>query len=394
MKPVTICMQKKWFLLFLLMPFMALSVSAQSGRHAIKGKVIDKDTQLPLQGASVFAQNTTLGTVTNEEGKFRLSLPEGGYSLTVTFSGYETESIRINAGAASEQDLVFELTPQEKALEEVSIVISNEVKDGWVKYGEYFRDNFIGESALAKQCEITNPEVLKFYFYKKKNRLKVIATEPLIINNNGLGYVIKFAIDSFITDYNSNTSQFIGYPLFEEMEGTDQQRKVWDDNRIEVYAGSMLHFMRSLYDQALTENDFQIQYIGTGRKAITYADSALYDGLGYSFHDENHTVSFLPDHEEIAILFKQKPDENFLKKGKGLRKDYQVSNLKIIDRNDSITIEENGFFFDQENIFTNGYLAFRKIGDMLPYDYDPDQVVEEKTIVPIQMEENKVNQSQ
>ena len=28
--------------------------------------------------------------------------------------------------------------------------------------------------------------------------------------------------------------------------------------------------------------------------------------------------------------------------------------------------------YDQEDIITNGYLGFKKIGDMLPYDYKPD----------------------
>jgi hypothetical protein len=36
---------------------------------------------------------------------------------------------------------------------------------------------------------------------------------------------------------------------------------------------------------------------------------------------------------------------------------------------DPITIEQNGYYYDQEDITTNGYLGFKKVGDMLPYDY-------------------------
>ncbi|MEO6818915.1 MAG: carboxypeptidase-like regulatory domain-containing protein, partial [Ginsengibacter sp.] len=73
-----------------------ISVSAQNGRYEVKGKVVDKSTGLPLQGASVFAQNTTLGVTSDEQGNFSIRLPDGGYSLTVTFSGYETEVERVN----------------------------------------------------------------------------------------------------------------------------------------------------------------------------------------------------------------------------------------------------------------------------------------------------------
>ena len=74
-----------------------------------------------------------------------------------------------SANTSSQNDsLVFELSPKEKSLEEVSVAISNEVKDGWQKYGEFFTQNFIGQTKFAKQCVIKNPEVLHFYFNKKE----------------------------------------------------------------------------------------------------------------------------------------------------------------------------------------------------------------------------------
>ncbi len=131
-----------------------------------------------MQGASIFAQNTTLGEASDAAGNFSIRLPDGGYSLVVTYTGYETESMRINHATSDDSNLVFELSPKEKALEEVSVAISNEVKDGWQKYGVFFTDNFIGQTSFAKQCVIKNPEILHFYFSKKRNRLKVLAKEP------------------------------------------------------------------------------------------------------------------------------------------------------------------------------------------------------------------------
>ena len=53
-------------------------MQAQASWHIIKGKVIDKNTKVRLQGASVFAQNTTIGSATDATGYFGIRLPEGG----------------------------------------------------------------------------------------------------------------------------------------------------------------------------------------------------------------------------------------------------------------------------------------------------------------------------
>src|SRR5438094_7364484 len=106
---------------------LTTAVFAQEAHYTISGKVIDKNSKAPLAGASVFAQNTTFGVATNANGNFSLKIPNGGYVLVVTFTGYETESMRISNSNANE-DLVVELKPREKSMEEVSVVSSNEVK--------------------------------------------------------------------------------------------------------------------------------------------------------------------------------------------------------------------------------------------------------------------------
>lgn len=373
------------------------SVSAQDTRYEIKGKVLDKTTGLPLQGASVFAQNTTIGTTTNEQGSFSIRLPEGGYSLAVTFSGYETEVLRVSNNMAANSNIVFSLEPQIKSLEEINIVITNEVEDGWEKYGPFFKENFLGQSDFASQCEIVNPESLHFYYYKKKNRLKVTATEPLLINNPALGYTLKFAIDSFTNDYNSQTSLFIGYPLFEEMEGDDQQRSVWQTNRSLAYEGSMLHFMRSLYDSTLPENDFYIRFVFDKDKKKdvnrleNIPDSLVFRMLNYTKNRKNRTATFLVPLADMAIVYKKSPDAVYLTKHPADKLKFQISTLKFIDPKEAVTVEQNGFYYDQENLLTNGYLAFKKVGDLLPYDYNPNEELKGNVTQPKEVKEEKPN---
>src|SRR5215203_6396991 len=114
-----------------------------SQTFVVKGRVTDKAGGTPLTGASVFCQNTTLGTVTNSEGQFTLYLANGGYDLVISFNGYETVSMRINASTENLQSLDIALKQKEKSLEEVSVTVTNEVKDGWVKYGDFFKEQFI-----------------------------------------------------------------------------------------------------------------------------------------------------------------------------------------------------------------------------------------------------------
>lgn len=362
---------KQIIFLFAVLLFSTETFS-QNTHYTISGKVIDKNTKAPLGGASVFAQNTTFGVATDADGNFRLKLPNGGYELIVTFTGYETESMRISNATADDKNIVIEVTPKEKSLGEVSVVVSNEVKDGWEKYGQFFTENFIGKSEYALQTTIKNPEVLKFYYSKKKNRLKVMASEPLLVENNALGYNLKFTIDSFTYEYGNNLAQFVGYPLFEEMQGTPEKQAVWQQNRLKTYNGSMLHFMRSLYNKNLSENGFEVQFLvknNGNEMPIPVKDPYL--ALNYEKDDSSNIIEFSPNQPTMIVLYtKAQPEPLYFNFDPKAKKDFQVSTVSITP-GESIAIEENGYFFEQTDITANGYWGFEKIANMLPYDYKP-----------------------
>ncbi len=340
----------------------------------VTGKVIDAETKAPLQAASVFAQNTTVGTVTDASGNFTIKLYSGGYDLAVSYTGYQTYSRRISSTEDADKNLVIELKQKEKSLEEVAVKSSNEVKDGWQKYGDFFTEHFIGKTANSKQCIIKNPEALKFYFSKKRNRLKVLAAEPVLIQNQALGYNIKYTLDSFVYDYSTSTNLFTGYPLFEEMATTDlNQLKTWHSARMKAYNGSILHFMRSLYNQQLKEQGFEIQFL----VKVNGADSAIkltnfYGAINYSKDDTTQVVEFSPNQQDMAVLYKnEKPDTDYLAANDDAPKDFELSIVNITP-SQNIAIEQNGFYYDQNDIIATGYWAWEKAGDMLPYDYRPD----------------------
>ena len=153
----------------LLLTLLCVSLtSSVFSQGTISGKVIDRETKLPLEGASIFAQNTTRGTVSDKEGNFSLSLVEGGYEVIISFTGYESRTI--NYEAKGDRNFTLEMDKADNSMSEVVIRSSNEVTDGWEKYGNFFIEHFIGTTPSAAETKLENPEVLKFFYYKKNGQ--------------------------------------------------------------------------------------------------------------------------------------------------------------------------------------------------------------------------------
>lgn len=373
--PESTSMQKLLF--FLLLSIISISSKAQ---FVVTGTVLDSVTREPLAGASVFCQNTTLGTATNKQGEFFLNLKSGGYDLVFSYTGYQTQTVRISENTKLE----ILMLKEEKSMGEVVLRNTYEVAGGFAKYGDFFLQHFIGSTPNAAKCTLLNPEVLKFYYYKKSNRLKVLATEPVKIANYALGYNLLYQLDSFVYYYNSSSNLYRGYCLFSEMQGTDSLKAVWAVARIKAYEGSKLHFMHSYYDSTLIEDGWIIDLldevdIKKFNKVANVYDSAFYnlvlnerdsigaDSLVYKVTAGPPEIEiFFP--RKISITYKKaSPEKEYLKKmnlPKGVP--YQIS---YIDIKDWIAIAENGYYYDQKNWVNQGYWSWKNLADQLPYDY-------------------------
>ena len=375
-------------ILFLVIAFCSISVFSQTG-YTITGKIIDEATRQPLQGASVFAENTTIGTATNDQGFFLLRLPNGGYSIVVTFTGYQTETKRVTAGDAGNNEMVIEIKKKEKSLEEFVVKSTSEVADGLEKYGEFFLENFLGKTANGKQCNIKNKEALKFFYYRRSKRLKILATAPLEIVNDALGYIVKYQLDSFVHEYNTQVSLYTGYPLFQEMQSNDAaQIEKWNTARKVAYNGSILHFMRSMYQKKLKEEGFEIQFIVKNNdKETAIPLKNFYGAMNYSMDDSSKMVDIFPRQKDVAVIYKNEASSDlYLAANPDASAKFQLSVLSFLP-DESLNIEQNGFYFEQNDITITGYWAWEKVGDMLPYDFDFKEkstpVIKEEVIIPV-----------
>ena len=104
---------KKHLWIFSLLFFCASFVTAQ---RTVTGMIID-ETNEPLIGANVIVKGTTIGTVTDIEGKYSISVPEGANTLVVSYTGFTTMEKELGASNILDFNLSEGL-----ALKEVVIV--------------------------------------------------------------------------------------------------------------------------------------------------------------------------------------------------------------------------------------------------------------------------------
>lgn len=103
---------KKLSLLFFLFFF---AVSASYAQRTVTGTIVD-DTGLPLIGANVIIKNSTLGTITDIDGRFSLEVPANSNALEISYTGYASQEIDI-----TNQDQVLVTLSEGQILEEIVV---------------------------------------------------------------------------------------------------------------------------------------------------------------------------------------------------------------------------------------------------------------------------------
>ena len=380
---------------FFLSFFLLFIVNAATAQLSLSGVLSEAGTGKRLAGASVFLSNTSIGTASNDSGGFTLQIPPGKYDLVVSFVGYETVLKTIAASGSA--NIIIEMSPKAKVLP--GVILDTYVKDGWKRWGPFFIRNFIGLNDMSGHCTIINSEVIKFRLNRKENILTAIASEPLLIENKALGFVIKYQLEAFRFDFGNEYVSYVGYPLFTDMKGGSVKQNRWQKKREEAYVGSMMHFMRALYVNKLVEEGFVVRRLvktpnlEKKRVQLIYRKAPALDSIKYydrimAEPDEHsvysqHTligdsITFRVDSVTAGMHF-----NNYLhiyypkKKTSPLywkyfpKNDKAMSQIRLLN-NEPIGIQANGNYYSPLNVLTLGYWWWsEKISTMLPFDYTP-----------------------
>ena len=101
----------------LMLPMMLLTLCGFGQNIKLQGAVVD-DTGSPIPGVSVTVQETTIGTVTDFDGKFTLEVPQGSKVLVFSFVGMEVQKVEIG----SQTSFNITMKPDVVGLDEVVVV--------------------------------------------------------------------------------------------------------------------------------------------------------------------------------------------------------------------------------------------------------------------------------
>src|SRR5690606_15448301 len=177
--------------------FSGLYVLSQT---EIKNSVLDSGTFSPLESASVYVKNTTIGTITNTDGKFVLVVLERYQSDTLVISsiGYKSYKVPVN-----EFDSSFDvyLEPDVASLDEILLVADTRPKTG----------NDIVLRALERLSEnLPDSAYLEKGFVRHKER-----------NKKEFKWLVEGAITLYDSSYQTNTSEFLKINV-------DELRKSYD----------------------------------------------------------------------------------------------------------------------------------------------------------------------
>ena len=118
------------FMLTLLLLGFQFNVSAQSLTQTIRGRIIDRESQAPLIGASVaiISTNPINGTITDVDGNFKFEkVPVGRHTLKINYVGYEGQTLpELLLGSGKELVLTIGLTENVRQMQEVVIKAQQE----------------------------------------------------------------------------------------------------------------------------------------------------------------------------------------------------------------------------------------------------------------------------
>lgn len=348
--------------------------------------MIDAETKHPIENVSVYISNSSNGTRTDSMGHFKLTLPSNEQvELVLSTMGYTTKAIPLSTSDKLD-DLKIYL--QAKAADLPDVVLRTYIKDGWKIWGKTFLEQFIGTYPLNDECKLLNPEAIHFQFKKMDSILIAFADETLIIENKKIGYLLHYDLTDFKVDFLNNRTYFQGYPLFEEVNSSRRIIK----NRSDIYKGSLMHFMRSIFLNKLAENHFEvrkaIKTIQKGGKDIVIDGNTNYDvndivkleaigpylvGDSIAYGASDHTAGMFFDHF-LQVTFTDKQVPYYFSKVRSMpgSGNQNITSEITLTKKKPLYIYQNGSFQESNNLLITGYWSWaEKLGYLLPFDYVP-----------------------
>lgn len=354
-------MRPIFFILLLSLPLLCFS------QASVFGKVLEESTGLPLSKASVYINNSTIGTVTNDSGYFDLHrINPGFYDIIVSYVGYTPVLYRLQI-QDKDFKITFRLQKKQNELRNI-VVTTKKEKAEWMRI---FREHFLGVTQAANNCRILNEDEVLFEEGDTKKEIRAFSAVPLEVVNDELGYMIYFQLERFSFDPISQKVYFYGYTRFEDLLDRDGKLKLkYVKNRERYYKGSTMNFYHSLLDNKLSLNHFSIfdqnnkAYSEESLKTLLVKDSAA--GINvYRLNIANYLeIRYSGLLYGSGYLARRQPFS-------GMNGRIFTAKIRMVEP--PALIDQQGGLENPLAVMYEGYWGFERVANMLPVNYRPAQ---------------------
>lgn len=334
----------------------------------ISGTVSAATTGEKLPFVSVFLNNTSIASETNLEGLFLLkNIPIGTYSLVVRQVGFKPFTQRIVIDSNTELKLDVRLVIDEKLLVEVKV--SQKKDKVWEQQFEQFEKQFLGDKLAKNQCRIVNPWVLEFS--EEKNVLTAIAKDILEINNQWLGYQIRYSLNEF--RYDGAQVFFSGLAEFTSLYTNDaSQKAVWEQHRAEAYRGSDVHFFKSLQVKNSVREGFEF-FVDKPGEDPTKRTPFFHQNQAKKLSkiQLDSAVKAVKNFYSLVLPARIEVHYNGKEGVFSIYKDKACQVAWIETNGQPLLFNSQGIILNPQACSVSGYLAENRVSTLLPLDYTP-----------------------
>ena len=314
--------------------FLIINLKLVAYNQVIKGTIFDNKTKEKIYSASIYFSGTSVGTLSDQNGDFQLDVSKySSMPLTISAIGYY--SVTLKVFSTGKPNLVY-MDPKLFELTEVVVNAKSHSRERRENL-TIFRNEFLGTTGNAINCEITNEDDIRFKNSADKDTLKAFALKPILITNKALGYKITYYLDKFEYYKPGNSFLFMGNIIFIE---DSTKKMLYERKRKNAFLGSRMHFFRALWMDDLNSAGFTVK--NSANETLNYKKIV--------YQQDSHT-KYLRYHGFIGIAYYSKQPTSF------------VNFLKV-----SVFFDANGYF-EPYGISWDGEMSRDRIADMLPYDY-------------------------
>ncbi|MBR9914649.1 MAG: carboxypeptidase-like regulatory domain-containing protein [Algicola sp.] len=298
-----------------------LVVSLGFSQTEVKNKILDFGTLMPIESASIYVKNTTIGTVSNADGKFVLQVPAEFTTDTLIISsiGYKSYKIPVNE---FDNSVDVYLEEDVASLDEIVLIAETRPKTG----------NDIVLKAIEKLAvNLPDSAYIQKGFLRHKERNKI---------------EFKWLIESAITVYDSG----YGSQSAEHLKiNVDQMRKSYDLRDVDSIF-SYVSYKNQNSRSRIKPRDVKRSSLSTNQlvKAIKWNDNRV-NGLQNIFQGK---LNLLRNSQDTKALFGADilDKHQFTLDTLLVDNDRKLYKIKISESSDFVGLGTKG-------IFNEGYIA-------------------------------------